>query len=146
MDSRSFKMELPPELPTWFVMLGSAVIGAVATIVAAVFASRSASQKSKTDRELGMTNAQREWVQMQIESMRSEITGNRTHYESVIATLHQEHRAELDKQEKHCQSRLDILTRQVMTLTAQLKAYSIDLRKAGICIQPQEFGKENGSP
>lgn len=144
MDSRSFKMELPPELPTWFVMLGSAVIGACATVFAAVFASRSAYQKSKTEREIGMTREQREWVSMQLDSLRSEVTSNRTHYENVIAALHVEHRSELDKQEKHCQQRLDTLSQQVDYLTRQLKAYGLELRRAGVCITPPTIGADDG--
>lgn len=138
-------MTLPTEVVVSLVGLGGIVIGFIGTVVAAIFTNRSAKQKSNTEYELGMTQAQREWVQMQIDSMRAEINGNRKHYEGVISSLHAEHREELKKQEAHCQSRLDILTRQVMTLTAQLNAYSVDLRKAGICIQPQEFGKEDGS-
>lgn len=136
MSSRGMEMELPTEVIVALIAFGGIVIGFFGTVMGAVFANRNAKQKNKTELELGMTNAQREWVSMQLDSLRTEVTSNRTHYESVIAALHQEHRSELDKQEKHCQQRLDTLSNQVDYLTKQLKAYGLELRRAGVCINP----------
>lgn len=137
MSSRSQKMEFSPELPTWFIALGTAVITLVSTLGAAVLASRSSSQKSRADHEIGMTNAQREWVSLQIDSMRGEIT----RYEALIITLQKEHREELARQEKHCQDRLDTLGQQVDYLMRQQQAYSLHLKEAGICINPPLAGQ-----
>jgi len=135
-------MTLPPEVAVALIAFGGVVTGVIGTIIGAVLSNRSASKKAKVDSEVGMTNAQRDWVSMQIESMRTEIVGNRSYYESVIAAMQLEHKAELKKQEEHCQGRLDALTQQVSFLTKQLRFYTQGMHKGPGCIEiPSEFDK-----
>lgn len=142
MAARGFRMTLPPEVSVALITFGGVVIGVLGTMIGAVVSSRNASKKNSVDRELGMTNAQREWVSMQMESMRIDINNNRAHYESVIASMQVEHKAELKRQEDHCQGRLDTLSNQIIFLTDQLNAYAKDLRRSGVCVTPPSF--ENG--
>lgn len=145
-------MDPQPDLSTAIVALGSVAAGSVATVIAAIFHSRSRREQTRSDFELGADARKESWVKIQIETLQTNVDGltqslesTRLYYQDHIDKLHAQHREDMDRQEHQCQTRIDALEREVSRQSTMLKAYTMDLRSSGVCVEqpPHISGKSD---